>query len=102
MIIDAFKNKIFPKAPTGFEDDVDENELLKKRHEEDSRLPTIEEEPEDEISGSRTLEQIAEIDKFYGSDLINKYFIEKSLTEIIHKLKDYQRKILKHIEGIIA
>ena len=29
MIIDAFKNKIFPKVPTGFEDDVDEDELLK-------------------------------------------------------------------------
>ena len=30
MIIDAFKNKLFPKAPTGFEDDVDKYELLKK------------------------------------------------------------------------
>ena len=30
MIIDEFKNKIFPKACTGFEDDVDEYELLKK------------------------------------------------------------------------
>ena len=49
MIINAFKNKIFPKAPTSFEDDADEDELLKKRHEEDSRLPTIEKEPEGEI-----------------------------------------------------
>ena len=30
MIIDAFKNKIFPMVPTGFsEDDVDEDELLR-------------------------------------------------------------------------
>ena len=40
MIIKAFKNKIFPKTPTGFEEDVDEDELLKIRHEKDSRLPT--------------------------------------------------------------
>ena len=31
MIIDAFKNKIFPMVPTGFENDVDEDELLKIR-----------------------------------------------------------------------
>ena len=37
MIIDAFKNKIFPLVPTDFEDDVDEDKLLKKRHEKDSR-----------------------------------------------------------------
>ena len=30
MIIDAFKNEIFLKAPTGFEYDVDEEEVLKK------------------------------------------------------------------------
>ena len=40
MIIDAFKNKIFPMVPTGFEDDVGEDELL-KRPERDSRLATI-------------------------------------------------------------
>ena len=73
MIIDAFKNKIFPKAPTGFEDDVDEDELL-KRHERDSRLPTIEEEPEDEIPNIDTFEQITKLEEFYVPDLINKYF----------------------------
>ena len=29
MIIDTFKKKILPLVPTGFEDDVDEDELLK-------------------------------------------------------------------------
>ena len=57
MIIDAFKNKIFPKAPTGFEDDVDEDELL-KRHERDSRRPIIEEEPEDEKPNIDTFDQV--------------------------------------------
>ena len=90
MIIDAFKNKIFPMVPTGFEDDVDEDELL-KRHERDSTLPTIKEKPEDEIPNISTLEQITELDKFYGSDLIYKYFLENSLIKIIRKLKDYKK-----------
>ena len=80
MIICAFKNKIFSKAPTGFEDDVDEDELL-KRHERDSRLSTIEEEPDDEIPNISTLEQITELDKFYGRDLIYKYFPENSFKK---------------------
>ena len=95
MIIDAFKNAIFPKAPTGFEDDVDEDELLKKRHEKDSKLPTIEE-PEDEISDISSLEQITRLDKFYGPDLINTYFKEKSLIEIINQLKNYRKKTEVH------
>ena len=90
MIMMHFKNKIFPKAPTGFEGDVDEDDLL-KRHERDSRMPTIEEKPEDEIPDISTFEQIAILDKFYGSDLIKKYFVEKSLTKIINKLKDYKK-----------
>ena len=49
MIIGAFKNKIFSKPPTGFEDDVDEDELLKRPQEKDGRLPTTEEEPEDTV-----------------------------------------------------
>ena len=82
MIIDEFKNKIFPKACTGFEDDVDEYGLLKKRLEKDSKLPTIGEKPEDEILHF-SLEQITILDKFYGSNLISKYFMEKYLVEII-------------------
>ena len=49
-------------------------ELLKKRHEKDSQLPTIEEEPEDEISDISSLEKITRLDQFYGSDLLNKYY----------------------------
>ena len=90
MIIDAFKNKIFSKAPTGFEDDVDEDELLKKRQEEDGRLPTIEKEPEDEILGtSSTSEQMARLDKIYAP-LTSRYFMEKSLIGIMNKLKNYE------------
>ena len=48
MITDTFENKKFSMDPTGFEDDVDEDELLKKRQEEDGRLPTIEEVPKNE------------------------------------------------------
>ena len=35
-------------------------------------------------------EQIAELDKFYGRDLIYKYFFENYLTKIINKLKNYR------------
>ena len=88
MIIDAFKNKIFPLVPTGFEDDVDEDELLKKRHEKDSKLPTIEEEPEDRLrTPKETPEQINELDKIYGPDLIKYYFMENSLIKIMRKIK---------------
>ena len=100
MIIDAFKNKIFPKAPTGFEDNVDEEELL-KCHERDSRQTTIEEEPKDEIPNIDTFEQIAKLDKLYGPDLVNRYFIETSLIKIMKKLKDY-KKILKNFKCVMV
>ena len=97
MIIDAFENKVFPMVPTGFsEDDVDEEELLKKRQEEDAKLPTIEEEPE---YTDNTLEQISRLDKIYAP-LIRRYFMENSLIKIMKKLKDL-KKILKNFECII-
>ena len=76
MIIDAFKNKIFPMAPTGFRED-EEPSGSRDEEEKDRRLPTIKEE--------EALEQIAKLDKFYGPGLINKYFLENSLTRIINK-----------------
>ena len=86
MIIVAFKNKIFSKPPTGFEDDVDEDELLKRPQEKDGRLPTIEEEPED---ADNTLEQLKDLDKIYAP-LIKRYFMENSLIKIMNKLKKYK------------
>ena len=38
------------------------------------------------------IEQITKLDKFYGPDLISKYFKEKSLTEIINQFKNYGKK----------
>ena len=76
MIIDAFKNKIFPMAPTGFSED-EEPSGSRNEEQKDRRLPTIKEE--------EALEQIAQLDKFYGPGLINKYFLENSLTRIINK-----------------
>ena len=90
MIIDVFKNKIFPRVPTGFsEDDVDEDELLKKHQEEDGKLPTIEEEPEDEIPNTTTSEQMSRLDKIYAP-LIRRYFMENSLIKIMKKFKKYK------------
>ena len=70
--------------------------MLKKRHEKDSKLPTIEEEPDDEISDISSLEQITRLGNFYGSDLINKYFKEKSVIEIINQLKNYRKNPETH------
>ena len=88
MIIDVFKIKIFPRVPTGFSED-DEDELLKKHQEEDGKLPTIEEEPEDEIPNTITSEQMSRLDKIYGP-LIRRYFTQNSLIKIMKKLKKYK------------
>ena len=59
MIIDVFKNKIFPKAPTALEDDEEPPKDEDKEEKKDDRLPTIEEEEEP----MELKEQIAELDK---------------------------------------
>ena len=93
MIIDAFKNKIFPMVPPGFSEDEEPPRDEDKEEKKDGRLPTIkkEEKPEDEIPNISTSEQITELDKFYGRDLIYEYFLENSLSKIIKKLKDYKK-----------
>ena len=92
MIINAFKNEIFPMAPTGFEDDVDEDELLRKRHEKDRRLSTIEEEgPEDEL-----YKEIFNVDNKLDSALIRKYFNKGSVLELFNSLRYSQ---IKDIDG---
>ena len=58
---------------------------MKIKRKKDDRLPTIKEEEEP----VKPKEQIAELDKFYGRDLIYKYFFENYLTKIINKLKNY-------------
>ena len=90
MIINAFKNKIFPMVSTGFsEDDVDEDELFKKRQEENGKLTTIEEELEGEIPDTSTSEHMSRLDKIYAP-LIRRYFMENSLTKIMKKFKKYR------------
>ena len=53
-------------------------------------MPTIEEE-EEKKPKEDAFGEITRLDKFYGSDLINKYFENKSLTEIINQLKNYRK-----------
>ena len=85
MIINAFKNKLFPFYSRNYYEEVKEE--------------SSESEAEDKIPDISTLEQIAKLDQFYGPNLINKHFIENSLTRIISKLKDY-KKTLKNFKGI--
>ena len=81
MIIDAFKNKIFPMVPTSFSEDEES-----PRGKKDDRLPTMEEkeeEPTEEEPKEEVSEQITELDKFNGGDLIYKYFLENSLIKFM-------------------
>ena len=75
MIVSAFKNKNFPfYSGNYYEEFKEESESEDEKPEDDDNF-----------------EQITELDKFYGSDLINKYFKNNSLREIINKLKDYRK-----------
>ena len=94
MIIISFKDKLFPLSDPSNYLHYTEGDSL----ESDSANEKLSE-SEDKIPDISTFEQITRLDKFYGSDLINKYFIENSLIKIINKLKGY-KKILKHIRGI--
>ena len=96
LIIDAFKNKIFPMVPTGFSEDEKPPRDEDKEDKKDGRLPTIKEESsesegEDKIPDISTLEQITELDTFYERDLICKYYFENSLIKVMKKLKDYKK-----------
>ena len=84
MVINAFKNKFT---------------FYSGNYHEEFKEESSESEGEDKIPDISTLEQITELDKFYGRDLIYKYFLENSLTKIMKKLKDY-KKILKNVKCI--
>ena len=76
MIINAFKNEIFPAASTGFEEDVDEDELLKICCYE-NRLPTRygEDQTRNDIKeGNKFGKVLTELDKNLHPNLIEKYF----------------------------
>ena len=77
MIINVFKNKLFP--------------LYSANYYEEFKEESSESEGEDEIPNIDTSEQVTKLDEFYGPDLINKYFIENSSIKILKKLKDYKK-----------
>ena len=88
MIIDAFKNEIFPVVPIGFSDDEEPSEG-RDEEEKDGRLPTIKEEEE-------ALEKIAAIDDILEPGLVKKYFKNDSLADMFEQLRNLvknQRKI---------
>ena len=90
-------------VPTGFSEDEESPRDEDKEEKKDDRLPTIEEEEEpiEEEPKEEASEKITELYKFYGPDLINKYFIENSLIKIMKKLKDH-KKILKNFKCIMV
>ena len=77
MITNAFKNKLFP--------------FYSGKYYEEFKEESSESEGEDKIPDISTLEQITELGKFYGRDLIYTYFLENYLTKILKKLKHYKK-----------
>ena len=91
MIIDAFKNEIFPKAPTGFEDDVDEEEVLERHRDKINRLPSTK-------SELPTIQEVKEgftaddHDKMYSgnADDLDKLLLDTESLKVFNKsLKKY-------------
>ena len=71
MLINAFKNRLFPLASGNYDDEykLSESEESSESEDEkepprDDRLPTIEQ------LNKETLEEISKLDKFYGRDLV--------------------------------
>ena len=83
MIIEVFKNNFFPFYSGNYYEELEE-ESSEGENEESS-------ESEDKIPVISTCEQITLLGKFYVSDLISKYFKEKSLIEFLNQLKDYRK-----------
>ena len=77
MIIDAFKNEIFPMVHTGFSEDEEPSES-RDEEEKDGRLPKIKEE--------EVLEKIAAVDDILEPGLVKKYFKNYSLTDMFEQL----------------
>ena len=88
IIIDAFKNKLFPLASGNYYEEF--------REESPSSSPTPEREDKEESEGEKIRKennrQIDELDK-HGSALINKYFKEKSLMTIVNNLRNYRKNL---------
>ena len=78
MIIDAFKNEVFPMVPTGFSEDEEPSES-RDEEEKDGRLRTIKEEEE-------ALEKIA-VDDLLEPALVKKYFKNDSLTDMFEQFR---------------
>ena len=88
MIINGFKNKLFPFYSGNYYEELEEESSESR---ELSEIEGENEEPKDKMPDN-TIKQITELDKFYGPDLISKYFNEKSLIEILNQLKNYKKK----------
>ena len=88
MIIDAFKDKIFPLNDPSNYPHYPEDEPLKSDSEEDELL-------EKKSSTKRFAKLLSNLDEILDPDLVEKYFDSKSLREMARQLKDlrHQNKI---------
>ena len=89
IIINAFKDKIFPMVPTGFGPDEDETPRMSPDEDEIPRMSP----DEDELSKHDELyENISNADQKIDRKLIKKYFNKRSLLELFKFLRYSQNK----------
>ena len=69
MIINAFKNKLFP--------------FYSGNYYEESKEESSASEVEDKVPDISTLEEVTKLDEIYGPDLINKYLTESFFNKIM-------------------
>ena len=80
IIINAFKNEMFPMTPTGFSDEEESPRDEYKKEKKEGRLPTIQEE--------EALGKIAVVDDILETGLVKKYFKNDSLTDMFEQLRN--------------
>ena len=101
VIIDAFKNKLFPLTSGNYYEEV--REETPESSSPESFSPTIEEEPSGDdrlstIKEEEALEKIAAIDNILEPGLVKKYFKNDSLTNSFEQL----RSLIKNQSKISA
>ena len=84
MMIDAFENKLFPLASGNCYEKFEE-----ESGDEEGKFDIAV--GGEDIDDKPPSEQIKELDKLYGTDLIKYYFMEKSLMQILKTLKEYRK-----------
>ena len=93
-IINAFRNKIFPMTPSGFSSDDDISPRTSPDDDISPRMSPDEDESPNETHYDELYKAISNVDNKLDSELIRKYFIKGSLSELSKFLRYSQNKAI--------